>query len=90
MNRRLRRLLKQLAEKDKSFYFDEGTKVEINSKTFNAGNPKRNRWYEEHKNEEFTIQYDPRYGQKPIIYELSEDTSEPKWLFSFHELSKVK
>ena len=90
MNRRLRRFLKHLADEDMSFYFEEGTKVMINPKTFRDGNPKRNRWYEEHKNDEFTIQYDPRYGQKPIIYELVEDTSEPQWLFSFHELIKVK
>lgn len=90
MNRKLRRYLEKIATKDKSFYFKEGTKVAINHNTFMNKNPKRNKWFEEHKNDIFTVQYDPRFGEQPIIYELIEDKTEPKWLFSFHELSKVK
>lgn len=67
----------------------EGTAVKIVMGELEKGNPKRVRWAEEHADQMFHIQYDPRYTTNSIIYQLEEDDSDPKWLFIRKELEIV-
>jgi len=46
-------------------------------------------WCEQHKNDELTVEYDADKKENPSLVCLSEDNSNPKWLFSTIDLSPV-
>lgn len=81
--------LEAQSSKENEIFFKEGTKVRINPEKVSLGNPKRTRWIEENIETEFTIEYDTRWGTKPSIYCLKEDTSELKWYFAHFELLAI-
>ena len=45
---------------------------------------------EENKGKEFTVEYDERFKDRPLVVCLKEDHSEVKWLFSVLDLEVVK
>lgn len=99
MNRKLRRKMLLALKKYKDgansdsqdlvYYFQEGEKVRINAKKITKGNSKRVKWVMENANKIFTIEYEKKWGDKPMIYCLKEDETDPKWYFSYFELEKV-
>ena len=43
-------------------------------------------WIEQHKEEIFTVEYDPKFEEQPKVVTLKEDTSNPKWLWFIGDL----
>lgn len=65
----------------------EGTKVKINLNNIETGNPARNKWIEENDNKIFTVKYNPKWGENPIMVEFEEDDT---WLWCINELTVVE
>ena len=65
----------------------EGAKVKINIENTEKGNPERNKWVEENKDKVFTVKYNPKYGDSPIMVEFEEY---PLWLWCVNELIVVE
>lgn len=69
-----------------TYSYKEGAKVKINPLKVNRGNPLKNKWIDDHTDQIFTIEYDPKFNRETLVYSFKEDMSEPKWLFSHAEL----
>jgi hypothetical protein len=65
----------------------EGTKVKLDINKVEMGNPVRNKWINKHKNETFTVKYNPRYGEDPKLVEFEEDDT---WLWYVGELITIQ
>lgn len=69
-----------------------GTQVKLNLSTiqkdpnYQRKSDKWKEWIEEHKEEIFTVEYDPKFGEQPKVVTLKEDTSDPKWLWFIGDL----
>ncbi len=69
-----------------------GSKVRIEPKNVNRGNLKRNEWIEKNKERVFTVEQGVLLNGKQTsitIFQLKEDDSEIKWLFTVKELKRV-
>lgn len=64
----------------------EGTKVKININNTEKGNPVRNKWIDENQDRVFTVKYNPKWGENPIMVEFEEDNL---WLWCINELDIV-
>lgn len=64
----------------------EGTKVKLNIEKTEKGNPARNKWVDENIDNIFTVKYDSKYGDNPIMVEFEEY---PLWLWCVDELIAV-
>lgn len=69
-----------------------GTQVKLNlsaiqkDPSYQRKSDKWKEWIEEHKEEIFTVEYDPKFGEQPKVVTLKEDTSDPKWLWFIGDL----
>lgn len=69
-----------------------GTQVKLNLSTiqkdpnYQRKSDKWKAWIEQHKEEIFTVEYDPKFGDQPKVVTLKEDTSDPKWLWFIGDL----
>ena len=72
---------------DDVYTIPEGTKVKLNYENIinEPDYTKKVKAYREfvenNKNKIFTVQYDEKYKNKPILVSLKEDTNEIKWLW---------
>lgn len=72
---------------DDVYTIPEGTKVKlnyeniINEQDYTKKVKAYREFVENNKNKIFTVQYDEKYKNKPILVSLKEDTSEIKWLW---------
>jgi hypothetical protein len=64
----------------------EGTKVKLNIDKTEKGNPARNKWVDENIDNIFTVKYDPKYGDDPVMVEFEEY---PLWLWCVDELITI-
>lgn len=62
----------------------EGTKVKLNLDKVEKGNLLRNTWIDSHKDDIFTVKYNPKYGENPKIVEFLEESN---WLWHVGELT---
>ena len=75
--------------------FKEGDKVNLayermtSNPTWDKKDARFKCWCGQHKNDELTVEYDVDKKENPSLVCLSEDTSNPKWLFSTIDLSPV-
>lgn len=76
-------------------FLEEGTKVKLNIKSI-MKDPYWKKMRKEYKdfifaneNKIFTVEYDEKYKNNPIVVCLKEDTTNPKWLFSLLNLDIV-
>lgn len=81
--------LKQIADGNVSddFIIPEGTKVKLNYDSI-TNDPNYERkvqgykdFVEDNKDKIFTVEYDEKYRNKPLLVMLKEDASELKWLW---------
>lgn len=69
-----------------------GTQVKLNlsaiqkDPNYQRKSDKWKAWIEQHKEEIFTVEYDPKFGDQPKVVTLKEDTSDPKWLWFIGDL----
>lgn len=74
-------------EVDEDFVIEEGTKVKLNydSITNDPNYPRKVQGYkdfvENNKDKIFTVEYDERYTNNPLLVMLKEDETEVKWLW---------
>ena len=74
----------------------EGAKVRLRydrihgSEKWNDLSQRYKDFIEENKGKEFTVEYDERFKDRPLVVCLKEDPSEVKWLFSVLDLEVVK
>lgn len=74
----------------------EGAKVRLRydrihgSKMWNDLSQRYKDFIEENKGKEFTVEYDERFKDRPLVVCLKEDPSETKWLFNVLDLEVVK
>lgn len=69
-----------------------GSKVRIDIKNVAKGNLKRNEWIEKNKERVFTVEQGVLLNGENAnntIFQLKEDNSEIKWLFTAKELKRV-
>ena len=72
-----------------------GTQVKLNlsaiqkDPNYQRKSDKWKEWIEQHKEEIFTVEYDPKFGEQPKVVTLKEDTSDPKWLWFIGDLSAL-
>ena len=69
-----------------------GTQVKLNlsaiqkDPNYQRKSDKWKEWIEQHKEEIFTVEHDPKFGDQPKVVTLKEDTSDPKWLWFIGDL----
>lgn len=74
----------------------EGAKVRLRydrihgSEMWNDLSQRYKDFVEENKGKEFTVEYDERFKDRPLVVCLKEDPSETKWLFNVLDLEVVK
>jgi hypothetical protein len=74
----------------------EGTKVKINlvnmqnHPDYSRLTEKYRNWVEGHADDLFTVKYDPKHLDNPVLVSLAEDKTYPKWLFWVGDLIEVK
>lgn len=72
--------------------FFPGDKVKLNYKRIKrAPNYKRKRtdwkmFVGRHRDDMFTVEYDPKYGPSPSVVCFTEDKHDPKWLWAMSDL----
>lgn len=75
--------------------FQEGDEVQLDMKviTRDPNWPHKTESYrqfcQENANRIFTVEYDKRHREKPMLVCLAEDTTEPKWLFFVGDLKEA-
>ena len=84
-------------EVDEDFVIEEGTKVKLNydNITNDPNYPKKVQGYkdfvENNKDKIFTVEYDERYTNNPLLVMLKEDETEVKWLWhSRYDLTVIE
>lgn len=78
----------QVQEGDKVRIDAEAIYADVNSKYLRQD---RKEFVEVHKDDVFTVEYDPRYKKPPIsLVCLKEDEHDPKWLWHVTDLKKVE
>lgn len=69
-----------------------GTQVKLNlsaiqkDPNYQRKSDKWKAWIEQHKEEIFTVECDPKFGDQPKVVTLKEDASDPKWLWFIGDL----
>lgn len=82
-------------QKQKNVCLQEGQRVKLNIKKIKDNTDykrlqeKYKKFVEEHKDDVFTVEYDKRHMNEPIVVCLKEDTTVPKWLFRDSDLEVV-
>lgn len=72
---------------DEVYTLPEGTKVMLNYTNITTEPDYKNKvegyreFVENNKDKIFTVQYDEKYRNKPVLVSLAEDTNEIKWLW---------
>lgn len=72
---------------DEVYTLDEGTKVKLNYESITSEPDYKKKvarykeFVENNKDTIFTVQYDEKYKNKPILVSLAEDDNEVKWLW---------
>lgn len=72
---------------DNAYTISEGTKVRLNYESIISEPDYKNKvagykeFVENNKDKTFTVQYDEKYRNKPVLVSLAEDTNKIKWLW---------
>lgn len=77
-------------------YLKEGEKVKIDYKKITESPNFKNsqkeyiEWIENNKENVFTVEYDENHKKNPVLIQLKEDTTVPKWLFWEGYLKRIE
>lgn len=82
-----KQIIKNATVRDKFDIIPEGSKVMLNINNTEKGNPVRNKFVEENINKVFTVKYESRFGEKPIMVVFNEN---PYWIWCINELIVVE